>query len=174
MLVSQPLTLSGRKTVRAIAAAFAVFSAVAAFAQQGAPDRGGPTPAATGAPGGAGRGGRGGNALPTLPPGKLYNTAKEKLLAGQQVFSFTQSTMDPAGYCEKAKHYDYTWFEMQHSTLEFRDIEAMIAACPACGCHTHDPPAGRAGDAHSARDGYWVPGRDRADSGRCGSGSGSG
>lgn len=65
-----------------------------------------------------------------MPPGKLYNTAKEKLLAGQQVFSFTQSTMDPAGYCEKAKHYDYTWFEMQHSTLEFRDIEAMIAACP--------------------------------------------
>jgi 4-hydroxy-2-oxoheptanedioate aldolase len=68
-----------------------------------------------------------------LPPGKLYNTAKEKLLAGQQVFSFTQSTMDPAGYCEKAKHYDYTWFEMQHSTLEFRDIEAMIAACPHAG-----------------------------------------
>jgi len=123
--------------VLAAVAAFAVFSAVTAFAQQGAPDRGGQTPAAAGAPGAAGRGGRGGgrggNALPTLPPGKLYNTAKEKLLAGQQVFSFTQSTMDPAGYCEKAKHYDYTWFEMQHSTLEFRDIEAMIAACPHAG-----------------------------------------
>ncbi len=60
----------------------------------------------------------------------LYNTAKAKLLAGKRVFSFTQSTMDPAGYCEKAKHYDFTWFEMQHSTLEFKDIEAMIAACP--------------------------------------------
>src|SRR5262245_6276163 len=61
---------------------------------------------------------------------KLYNTAKQKLLEGKQIFSFTQSTFDTAGYCEKAKHYDYTWFEMQHSTLEFKDVEAMIAACP--------------------------------------------
>ena len=64
---------------------------------------------------------------------KLYNTAKQKLLEGKQVFSFTQSRMDIAGYCESAKHYDYTWFEMQHSTLEFRDVEAMIAACPHAG-----------------------------------------
>jgi 2-keto-3-deoxy-L-rhamnonate aldolase RhmA len=61
---------------------------------------------------------------------KLYNTAKQKLLEGKQVFSFTQSKADPAAYCEAAKHYDYTWFEMQHSTLEFKDVEAMIAACP--------------------------------------------
>jgi 2-keto-3-deoxy-L-rhamnonate aldolase RhmA len=61
---------------------------------------------------------------------KLWNTAKQKLLEGKQVFSFTQSTFDIKGYCEAAKHYDYTWFEMQHSTLEFRDIEQMIAACP--------------------------------------------
>ena len=64
------------------------------------------------------------------PAPKLYNTAKQKLLDGKQVFSFTQSTFDIAGYCEAAKHYDYTWFEMQHSTLEFKDVEAMIAACP--------------------------------------------
>ncbi len=64
---------------------------------------------------------------------KLYNTAKRKLLEGKQVFSFTQSRMDIAGYCESAKHYDYTWFEMQHSTLEFKDVEAMIAACPHAG-----------------------------------------
>ncbi len=60
----------------------------------------------------------------------LYNTAKQKLLEGKQVFSFTQSRFDTAEYCEKAKHYDYTWFEMQHSTLQFKDVEAMIAACP--------------------------------------------
>jgi len=60
----------------------------------------------------------------------LYNTAKQKLLEGKQVFSFTQTKFDPAGYCEAAKHFDYTWFEMQHSTLEFKDVEAMIAACP--------------------------------------------
>ena len=64
---------------------------------------------------------------------KLYNTVKQKLLEGKQVFSFTQSRMDIAGYCESAKHYDCTWFEMQHSTLEFKDVEAMIAACPHAG-----------------------------------------
>jgi 2-keto-3-deoxy-L-rhamnonate aldolase RhmA len=64
---------------------------------------------------------------------KLYNTAKQKLLEGKQVFSFTQSKFDIPGYCEAAKHYDYVWFEMQHSTLEFRDVEAMIAACPYAG-----------------------------------------
>jgi 2-keto-3-deoxy-L-rhamnonate aldolase RhmA len=64
---------------------------------------------------------------------KLYNTVIQKLREGKQVFSFTQSTFDIAGYCEAAKHYDYTWFEMQHSTLEFKDIEAMIAACPHAG-----------------------------------------
>jgi 2-keto-3-deoxy-L-rhamnonate aldolase RhmA len=65
------------------------------------------------------------------PP--LYNKAKQKLLEGKQVFSFTQSKFDIAGYCEAAKHYDYAWFEMQHSTLEFKDVEAMIAACPHAG-----------------------------------------
>lgn len=63
----------------------------------------------------------------------LYNTTKQKLLEGKQVFSFTQSKFDIAGYCEAAKHYDYAWFEMQHSTLEFKDVEAMIAACPHAG-----------------------------------------
>ena len=77
----------------------------------------------------------------TTPP--LYNTAKQKLLEGKQVFSFTQSKFDIAGYCEAAKHYDYTWFEMQHSTLEFKDIEAMIAACP----HTAAIPMIRLPDA---------------------------
>ena len=69
----------------------------------------------------------------TAPKPKLYNTAKQKLLDGKQVFSFTQSRMDIPGYCESAKHYDYAWFEMQHSTLEFKDVEAMIAACPHAG-----------------------------------------
>src|SRR6202011_1686746 len=70
---------------------------------------------------------------PAAATPKLYNTAKQKLLDGKQVFSFTQSKPDVAGYCEAAKHYDYAWFEMQHSTLEFKDIEAMIAACPHAG-----------------------------------------
>ena len=64
---------------------------------------------------------------------KFYNTTKQKLLEGKQVFSFTQMKFDIPGYCEAAKHFDYAWFEMQHSTLEFRDVEAMIAACPYAG-----------------------------------------
>jgi 4-hydroxy-2-oxoheptanedioate aldolase len=80
-------------------------------------------------------------------PAPLYNTAKAKLLAGHQIFSFTQSKADPADYCEHAKHYDFTWFEMQHSTLEFRDIEAMIAACP----HANATPMIRLPDAQEWR-----------------------
>jgi len=61
---------------------------------------------------------------------KLYNTAKQKLLSGKQIFSVSINKADPVAYCEAAKHYDYTWFEMQHSTLTWADIEKMIAACP--------------------------------------------
>src|SRR5579885_3549878 len=49
----------------------------------------------------------------------LYNTTKQKLLQGKQVFSFTQMKFDIPGYCEAAKHYDYAWFELQPRTLEF-------------------------------------------------------
>ena len=68
-----------------------------------------------------------GNARP------LYNTAKQKLLDGKQVFSIAISRRDPDLYCQVAPHYDYVWFEMQHSTMSFADVEAMIAACPRAG-----------------------------------------
>jgi 2-keto-3-deoxy-L-rhamnonate aldolase RhmA len=64
------------------------------------------------------------------PKPKLYNTAKQKLLEGKQIFSFTQSRFDVEGYCESAKHYDYAWIDMQHSTLNFSDVEKMLGACP--------------------------------------------
>ncbi len=41
----------------------------------------------------------------------MYNTTRQKLLEGKQVFSFTQSKFDIKAYCEAAKHYDYAWFE---------------------------------------------------------------
>jgi len=63
----------------------------------------------------------------------LYNTAKQKLLDGKQIFSTVISRRDPEGYCRVAPHYDYVWFEMQHSTMSFADVEAMIAACPRVG-----------------------------------------
>lgn len=61
---------------------------------------------------------------------KLYNNAKQKLLDGKVLSSYTVTKPDPALYCEVAKHYDFVWFEMQHSTLSWADIEKMIAACP--------------------------------------------
>jgi 4-hydroxy-2-oxoheptanedioate aldolase len=67
---------------------------------------------------------------PTAP---LYNKAKQKLLDGGQINTFAIDTRDPKKYCEVAPHYDYIFLEMQHSTMSFADIEAMIAACPRVG-----------------------------------------
>ena len=64
------------------------------------------------------------------PSVTLYNNVKQKLLDGKQVSCFTISKLDVKLYCEAATHYDYIWFEMQHSTMSFRDVEEMIAACP--------------------------------------------
>jgi 4-hydroxy-2-oxoheptanedioate aldolase len=63
----------------------------------------------------------------------LYNTMKTKLLAHKQVFAFTVNKLDVANYCEYAKHYDYAFFDMQHTTMSFADVEQMIAACPHNG-----------------------------------------
>lgn len=67
------------------------------------------------------------------PDVPLYNTAKQKLLDGGQVYTFTIATPDPDLYCEVTPHYDYIFFEMQHSTLSWADVERMIAACPRVG-----------------------------------------
>jgi 2-keto-3-deoxy-L-rhamnonate aldolase RhmA len=64
---------------------------------------------------------------------KLYNTAKQKLLDGKQIFSYTITRLDPELYCQVAAHYDFIWLEMQHSTMIWADIEKMIAACPGVG-----------------------------------------
>ena len=69
----------------------------------------------------------------TNPDAPLYNTAKQKLLDGEQVFTYTISRRDPEFYCDVAPHYDFMFFEMQHSTMSWADIEAMIAACPRAG-----------------------------------------
>jgi 2-keto-3-deoxy-L-rhamnonate aldolase RhmA len=63
----------------------------------------------------------------------LYNQAKEKLLQDKQVTSVTISTFNPEQYCESRKHWDYIWFEMQHSTLSFNEVQRMIGACPGPG-----------------------------------------
>ena len=73
------------------------------------------------------------NGSPTTERPKLYNTAKQKLLDGKQINGHTVSRFDPKAYCEAAPHYDFTWFEMQHSTMTWADIEKMVATCPRVG-----------------------------------------
>jgi len=67
------------------------------------------------------------------PDRELFNTAKAKLLRGEQIFSHSISTFDIEAYCEQAPDYDYTWFEMQHSTLSYDEVAKMFAACPNVG-----------------------------------------
>jgi 2-keto-3-deoxy-L-rhamnonate aldolase RhmA len=64
------------------------------------------------------------------PDQPLYNTTKQKLLQGRQVFSQTINRLDIDAYCKGAQNYDFSRFEMQHATLQFGDVERMIAACP--------------------------------------------
>ena len=66
-------------------------------------------------------------------PATLKNTVKQKLKEGKQVFSHTISSFDIERYCEEAPHYDFTWFEMQHSTMTWGEIEKMMNACPHVG-----------------------------------------
>ncbi len=64
------------------------------------------------------------------PPVRMYNTAKEKLMAGGAIVGGTVSTSDPNIYCAMANAgFDFTWIEMQHSPLMFNDVATMIWAC---------------------------------------------
>ena len=66
-------------------------------------------------------------------PRPLYNRAKERLLQDKQITSYTISSYDPELYCEVGKHFDYIWFEMQHSTMSYDEVRRMILACPRVG-----------------------------------------
>src|SRR6185295_12354712 len=66
-------------------------------------------------------------------PRPLYNRAKEALFNDRQITSYTISSFDPDLYCEVGKHFDFIWFEMQHSTMSWDEVRRMIAACPKVG-----------------------------------------
>ncbi len=66
-------------------------------------------------------------------PRPLYNRAKERLLQDKQITSYTISSFDSELYCEVGKHFDYIWFEMQHSTMSYDEVRRMILACPGVG-----------------------------------------
>lgn len=67
------------------------------------------------------------------PDRELYNKAKAKLLRGEQIYSHSISAFDIERYCREAPHFDYTWFEMQHSVMTYAEVAAMFAACPNVG-----------------------------------------
>ena len=68
------------------------------------------------------------------PPVRMYNTAKEKLMAGGAIVGGTVSTSDPNIYCAMANAgFDFTWIEMQHSPLMFNEVARMIWACRGAG-----------------------------------------
>ena len=61
---------------------------------------------------------------------RIYNTAKQKLAAGKQIFGATIFSPDPNIYCAMANAgYDFLWIEMQHSPLTFGDVAKMIWSC---------------------------------------------
>lgn len=138
-----------------VAACLVAGVALGLEADQGA--RGGQAPAAgagQGAPGGGRQGGgRAGGApiggtltpaavdargwgwqvkasLNPATPRPLYNKAKELLLQDKQITSYTMSSYNPELYCELRKHYDYVWFEMQHSTMSYDEVRRMLLTCP--------------------------------------------
>ena len=63
-------------------------------------------------------------------PRPLYNKAKELLLQDKTITSYTISSFNPDLYCEVRKHFDFVWFEMQHSTMSWDEVRRMMLACP--------------------------------------------
>ena len=66
-------------------------------------------------------------------PRPFYNKAKELLFQDQQITSYTMSSYDPDLYCELRQHFDYIWFELQHSTMSYDEVRRMLLACPGPG-----------------------------------------
>jgi 2-keto-3-deoxy-L-rhamnonate aldolase RhmA len=66
-------------------------------------------------------------------PRPFYNRAKELLFQDKQITSYTISTYNPDLYCEVGKHFDYIWFEMQHSTMSYDEVRRMLLTCPGVG-----------------------------------------
>ena len=62
--------------------------------------------------------------------GRVYNTVKQKLMAGERVVGGTVTTPDTDIYCAMANAgYDFLWIEMQHSPLNYQEVASMIWAC---------------------------------------------
>ena len=66
-------------------------------------------------------------------PGKapaLYNTVKQKLMEGKQVFAGTLYSGDiEAAKKMESEGYDFIWIEMQHSPMTYESAAGIILAC---------------------------------------------
>jgi 4-hydroxy-2-oxoheptanedioate aldolase len=61
---------------------------------------------------------------------RTYNTTKQKLAQGKQVFGGTVSSSDPEIYCAMATAgFDFLWIEMQHSPLNYHEVATMVRGC---------------------------------------------
>jgi len=61
----------------------------------------------------------------------IWNTAKQKILAGEDLVGVTIEATDPRTYCAAANAgYDFTWVEMQHQATSWESVARMYATCP--------------------------------------------
>lgn len=61
----------------------------------------------------------------------IWNTAKQKIMNGEDLVGGTINEQDPQIYCAMANAgYDFTWVEMQHSQTSWESVANMYAACP--------------------------------------------
>lgn len=62
---------------------------------------------------------------------EIWNTAKQKLLAGEHILGGTVRSNNPRIYCAMANAgYDFIWVEMQHEQTNWESVAAMYRECP--------------------------------------------
>lgn len=62
---------------------------------------------------------------------QVWNTAKQKINAGQDLVGGTVRSNNPRIYCAMANSgYDFIWVEMQHEQTNWESVAAMYRECP--------------------------------------------
>lgn len=62
---------------------------------------------------------------------EIWNTAKQKIAAGEDLVGGTVRSTDARIYCSIANAgYDFTWTEMQHEAISWETVAKMWATCP--------------------------------------------
>lgn len=61
---------------------------------------------------------------------EIWNTAKQKMLDGEDLIGGTVRATDPRTYCAMANAgYDFIWVEMQHEQTDWEQVARMYQAC---------------------------------------------